>query len=256
MGRNSKLHLQLTARSWRRADASRPGTGVVATDRGPLLTWESSRGQSGGSGLLVCYGLDESSGGLAAPLPWTDAGAHSHVAEVARSTLADPRDGVDRRDVRVERTGDPVGAVPRPERERLVLLLPCRAVPHASAATRASGSGTSTSPASTRRASSRGSWKEPPRRACGRPGRSWPTSARRPGRHARNAPPREADRRSRRRQSSASRDPRPPTSGAGRSSCCCPRTCTWRAGRSSWRRRSPWSRWCRHDSSLAWRRSR
>jgi monoamine oxidase len=88
MGRNSKLHLQLTTRSWRRADASRPGTGVVATDRGPLLTWESSRGQSGGSGLLVCYGLDESSGGLAAPLPWTDAGAHGHVAEVARSTLA------------------------------------------------------------------------------------------------------------------------------------------------------------------------
>ena len=88
MGRNSKLHLQLSTRPWRRADASRPGTGVVATDRGPLLTWESSRGQSGGSGLLVCYGLDESSGALAAPLPWTDASAHGHVADVARSTLA------------------------------------------------------------------------------------------------------------------------------------------------------------------------
>jgi len=88
MGRNSKLHLQLTARSWRRPDASPPGTGVVATDRGPLLTWESSRGQAGRSGLVVCYGLDESSGALAAPLPWTDAGAHGHVAEMARSTLA------------------------------------------------------------------------------------------------------------------------------------------------------------------------
>jgi monoamine oxidase len=88
MGRNSKLHLQLTGRSWRRPDAHPPGTGVVATDRGPLLTWESSRGQSGGSGLLVCYGLDEASGAVAAPLPWTNAGAHSHVADMARSTLA------------------------------------------------------------------------------------------------------------------------------------------------------------------------
>lgn len=88
MGRNSKLHIQLTSRAWRRPDAARPGTGVVATDRGPLLTWESSRGQSGGSGLLVCYGLDEASGAVAAPLPWTDAGAHAHAGEVARSTLA------------------------------------------------------------------------------------------------------------------------------------------------------------------------
>jgi monoamine oxidase len=88
MGRNSKLHLQLAARSWRAPGAIPPGTGVVATDRGPLLTWESSRGQAGGSGLLVCYGLDEASGAVAAPLPWTDAGAHGHVADVARATLA------------------------------------------------------------------------------------------------------------------------------------------------------------------------
>jgi hypothetical protein len=87
MGRNSKLHLQLASRSWRRPDAARPGSGVVAIDRGPLVTWESSRAQSGGSGLLVCYGLDEASGALAAPLPWGDASAHSHVAEMARSTL-------------------------------------------------------------------------------------------------------------------------------------------------------------------------
>ncbi len=88
MGRNSKLHVQLANRFWRRPEAARPGTGVVATDRGPLLTWESSRGQSGGGGLLVCYGLDEASGAVAAPLPWGDAGAHSHVADVTRSTLA------------------------------------------------------------------------------------------------------------------------------------------------------------------------
>lgn len=87
MGRNSKLHLQLAARSWRRTDAGPPGTGAVATDRGPLLTWESSRGQGGPSGLLVCYGLDEASGALAAPLPWADADAHGHVGEVARTTL-------------------------------------------------------------------------------------------------------------------------------------------------------------------------
>jgi monoamine oxidase len=88
MGRNSKLHIQLGSRSWRRPGVSPPGTGVVATDRGPLITWESSRGQSGGSGLLVCYGLDEASGALAAPLPWADAGTHSHVGDVARSTLS------------------------------------------------------------------------------------------------------------------------------------------------------------------------
>jgi len=88
MGRNCKLHMQLVTRSWRRPDLPRPGTGVVAMDRGPLITWESSRGQSGGSGLLVCYGLDETSGALAAPLPWGDAGTHSQVRSVAQSTLA------------------------------------------------------------------------------------------------------------------------------------------------------------------------
>ncbi len=88
MGRNSKLHVQLSSRSWRRPGVVPPGTGVVATDQGPLVTWESSRGQSGESGLLVCYGLDETSGALAAPLPWGDAGAHSHVTDVAKSTLA------------------------------------------------------------------------------------------------------------------------------------------------------------------------
>ena len=87
MGRNSKLHLQLSSRWWRRPGAAPPGTGVVATDRGPLVTWESSRGQTGDGGLLVCYGLDETSGAVAAPLPWGDAGAHSHVTDVARSTL-------------------------------------------------------------------------------------------------------------------------------------------------------------------------
>ena len=128
MGRNSKLHLQLSSRSWRRPDAARPGTGVVATDRGPLLTWESSRGQSGGSGLLVCYGLDEASGAVAAPLPWGDAGAHSHVADVARSTLGGPRDGMARR--HPEWNGLATLSVPflDPNVERLVLLLPRRAV--------------------------------------------------------------------------------------------------------------------------------
>jgi monoamine oxidase len=57
-------------------------------DRGPLITWESSRGQSGGSGLLVCYGLDEASGALAAPSPWGDAGSTAHVPDVVRSTLS------------------------------------------------------------------------------------------------------------------------------------------------------------------------
>jgi monoamine oxidase len=88
MGRNSKLHVQLSSRSWRRPGVMPPGTGVVATDKGPLVTWESSRGQAGDSGILVCYGLDETSGALAAPLPWGDAAAHSHVTDVAKSTLA------------------------------------------------------------------------------------------------------------------------------------------------------------------------
>jgi monoamine oxidase len=88
MGRNSKLHVQLDRRSWRRADLPRPGTGVVATDHGPLVTWESSRGQAGDSGLLVCYGLDEASGAVAAPVPWGDAGVHARVGDIARATLA------------------------------------------------------------------------------------------------------------------------------------------------------------------------
>jgi monoamine oxidase len=89
MGRNAKLQLQLGSRFWRRADGGRrPGTGAVATDRGPLVTWESSRGQAGASGLLVCYALDEPSGALAAAVPWGDAGTHPAVGEVARRMLA------------------------------------------------------------------------------------------------------------------------------------------------------------------------
>jgi monoamine oxidase len=87
MGRNSSS-TSSSAPDQRRPDLARPGTGVVATDRGPLVTWESSRGQSGPRGLLVCYGLDETSGALAAPLPWSDAGTHSHVRNVAQATLA------------------------------------------------------------------------------------------------------------------------------------------------------------------------
>jgi monoamine oxidase len=88
MGRNSKLQVQLASRFWRTAGAGRPGTGAVATDHGPLVTWESSRGQAGGSGLLVCFGLDEPAGALAAPVPYGDATAHAPVAELARATLA------------------------------------------------------------------------------------------------------------------------------------------------------------------------
>jgi monoamine oxidase len=88
MGRNSKLHVQLAARSWRRPGGGPPGSGAVATDRGPLVTWESSRGQPGDSGILVCYGLDEASGAVAAPVPWADASGHAHVAAVAKATLA------------------------------------------------------------------------------------------------------------------------------------------------------------------------
>jgi monoamine oxidase len=87
MGRNAKLVVQLASRFWRRPGLDRAGTGAAATDRGPLVTWESSRGQPGASGLLVCYGLDEPSGALAAPVPYADADAHPHVGRVARGAL-------------------------------------------------------------------------------------------------------------------------------------------------------------------------
>jgi monoamine oxidase len=85
-GRNTKLVVQLASRFWRRPGLARLGTGAVATDRGPLVTWESSRGQPGTTGLLVCYGLDEPASAVAAPVPYADAG-HPHVAKLARAAL-------------------------------------------------------------------------------------------------------------------------------------------------------------------------
>ena len=186
MGRNSKLHLQLASRSWRRPERRRPGTGVVATDRGPLVTWESSRGQSGGSGLLVCYGLDEASGALAAPLPWGDAGAHAHVADVARSTLA---------------TLETVWPGVTPEWNGLATLSVPFLDPNLNGSYsyyrvgqyQAFGGYEAVRQrnvhfaGSTRRRSSRGSWRGPPPRVCGRPGRSWPISAPRSGRRRKPA---------------------------------------------------------------------
>jgi monoamine oxidase len=88
MGRNAKLHLQLGRRVWRGTGGARPGTGALATDRGPLVTWESSRGQPGPSGILVCYALDDHAGAVAAPVPYGDAGTHPQVGETVRQTLA------------------------------------------------------------------------------------------------------------------------------------------------------------------------
>jgi len=86
-GRNAKLLLQFGTRLWRRPGATPPGTGAVATDRGPLVTWDSGRGQAGAGGLLVCYGLDQSMGAVAAPGPYGEAATPPHVAELARGTL-------------------------------------------------------------------------------------------------------------------------------------------------------------------------
>jgi monoamine oxidase len=51
MGTNSKFHLQFSSRFWRDQGC----TGETYSDRGYQNTWEVSRGQDGGSGLLSWY---------------------------------------------------------------------------------------------------------------------------------------------------------------------------------------------------------
>jgi monoamine oxidase len=83
-GRNVKLHLQFRTRYW-----SQPGreadTGLSFSDTGYENTWDASRGQSGASGLLVCFmagDLDHAGGA-----PYSDAGSDPRVAEQARAIL-------------------------------------------------------------------------------------------------------------------------------------------------------------------------
>src|SRR5262249_32657113 len=54
-GRNAKLHLQFRRRFWTRPGPTGIGTGSALADLGFQSAYEVSRGQGGGSGLLVNY---------------------------------------------------------------------------------------------------------------------------------------------------------------------------------------------------------
>jgi len=54
-GTNSKLHLQFNSRLWNQTGPWGTSTGLTYADTGYQNTWEVSRAQSGGSGILVDY---------------------------------------------------------------------------------------------------------------------------------------------------------------------------------------------------------
>jgi monoamine oxidase len=82
-GTNSKLHLQFNGRLWNQPGPWGISTGTTYADTGYQNTWEVSRAQSGGAGILVDY-----TGGNAGASFTGDPGDPSVVQAYARTFLS------------------------------------------------------------------------------------------------------------------------------------------------------------------------
>jgi monoamine oxidase len=87
-GRNDKLHLQFSDRIWNRTGAW-PGisNGSSYSDTGYQNTWDVSRGQVGGSGILVDYTGGNIAAAFKPSMPYSDASSSSLVVTYARAFL-------------------------------------------------------------------------------------------------------------------------------------------------------------------------
>jgi monoamine oxidase len=89
-GRNDKLHLQFTNRLWNGTGAHAwPGVsnGASYSDTGYQNTWDVSRGQAGGSGILVDYTGGNVAGSFAPTTPYSDATTNPQVTAYAQAFL-------------------------------------------------------------------------------------------------------------------------------------------------------------------------
>jgi monoamine oxidase len=83
-GRNSKLQLQFESRLWNTSGPWGISNGATYADTGYQNTWDVSRGQAGGTGILVDYTGGDVAGALAAGAPYLDASNPKVVAFAQR----------------------------------------------------------------------------------------------------------------------------------------------------------------------------
>ena len=82
-GRNAKLQLQFDTRLWN----AQGSTGGAYTDIGLQNTWDVTRGQSGGTGILVDYSGGNVAGGFTPSTPYSNAGTNPQVTNYAKQVL-------------------------------------------------------------------------------------------------------------------------------------------------------------------------
>ena len=163
-----------------RATGTRPAPGALSngdvyTDYGLQNVWEVTRAQPYANGHPRQLLGRSIAGGFKPSTPYSNAVDQQAGHDLREGVPAAARDGLPGHHAALERPGQPVDPVPRPEPALLVCLLARRAV-HAVQRLRGSGAGPaparSTSRASTARPTSRDSWREARPRVSGRQRRS------------------------------------------------------------------------------------
>ena len=87
-GRNTKLQLQFKDRYWNGKGPWGRSTGSVYTDLGVQNTWESTRGQSGASGILNDYSGGSVAGAYNPSTPYSNAAQNPQVTAYATAFLS------------------------------------------------------------------------------------------------------------------------------------------------------------------------
>jgi len=87
-GRNTKLQLQFANRYWNTSGPWGISTGDSYTDLGYQNTWDATRAQRGGTGILVNYSGGSVAGAFAPAAPYSSAADDRHVANYAKAFLS------------------------------------------------------------------------------------------------------------------------------------------------------------------------
>jgi monoamine oxidase len=83
-GRNAKLNMQFSSRSW----YAQGSNGNLYSDLGIQNTWEVTRGQSGSTGILIDYSGGNIAAGFAPTTPYSNAATNPQVKTYAKQILA------------------------------------------------------------------------------------------------------------------------------------------------------------------------
>lgn len=86
-GRNAKLQLQFSSRYWNTRGPWGRSNGNLYSDAGVPNTWDVTRGQDGGSGILVEYTGGSAAAAFHPSTPYSNASTNPQVAAYAKSML-------------------------------------------------------------------------------------------------------------------------------------------------------------------------